>query len=100
MVLMRRHQLELRRGAASNRGYAAEFGITAARGMAHIDPLLESRQDNDGSFLHQGTTSPVSSIGDGSPLLQGKSTPARDARWLEQPLDRPIRRLVARGAKP
>jgi|GEM_PF-6314815 len=29
------------------RGYAAEFGITAARGMAHIDPLLESRQDND-----------------------------------------------------
>ena len=41
MVLMRRHQLELRRGAASNRGYAAEFGITAARGMAHIDPLLE-----------------------------------------------------------
>jgi len=29
----------------------------------------------------------------------GKSTPARDARLLEQPLDRPIRRLVARGAK-
>ena len=29
------------------RGYAAEFGFTAARGMAHIDPLLDRIQADE-----------------------------------------------------
>ena len=29
------------------RGYAAEFGLTAAKGMAHLDPLLERIQADE-----------------------------------------------------
>jgi hypothetical protein len=63
MMVGLRDRLIRNRTQLSNaiRGYAAEFGFTAARGMAHIDPLLdlEPRQDNDGSFVHQGTNERV-----------------------------------------
>jgi transposase len=29
------------------RGYAAEFGLTAAKGMAHLDPLLDRIQADE-----------------------------------------------------
>jgi transposase len=33
--------------AAAIRGYAAEFGLTAAKGKAHLEPLLEAIQADE-----------------------------------------------------
>ena len=46
MMVALRDRLIRNRTQLSNaiRGYAAEFGFTAARGMAHIDPLLDRIQ--------------------------------------------------------
>jgi transposase len=49
MMVALRDRLIRNRTQLSNaiRGYAAEFGFTAARGMAHIDPLLDRIQANE-----------------------------------------------------
>ena len=49
MMVALRDRLIRNRTQLSNaiRGYAAEFGFTAARGMAHIDPLLDRIQADE-----------------------------------------------------
>jgi transposase len=49
MLMGVRDQLTRRRTQLSNaiRGYAAEFGLTAAKGKAHLHPLLERIQDDE-----------------------------------------------------
>ena len=40
------------------RGYAAEFGLTAAKGIAHLGPLLERIQADESLPLWLGSCSP------------------------------------------
>jgi transposase len=49
MLVGLRDRLISNRTQLSNaiRGYAAEFGLTAAKGMAHLDPLLERIQADE-----------------------------------------------------
>ena len=49
MLVGLRDRLVRNRTQLSNaiRGYAAEFGLTAAKGMAHLDPLLERIQADE-----------------------------------------------------
>lgn len=49
MLMGLRDRLIRNRTQLSNaiRGYAAEFGLTAAKGMAHLDPLLERIQADE-----------------------------------------------------
>ena len=50
MLIGMRDQLIRRRTQLTNaiRGYAAEFGLTAAKGLSHIEPLLLRIENNDG----------------------------------------------------
>src|SRR6266568_3085519 len=60
------------------RGYAAEFGLTAAKGMCKIEPLL----DRAGSDQGRPERSPSWRAGTG--FTRTRSTPGRSSCWTER----------------
>jgi transposase len=89
MMVALRDRLIRNRTQLSNaiRGYAAEFGFTAARGMAHIDPLLDRIQadENVPVLIAPQLVKPY--------VKRGKNDTA-DAEALCEAMSRPTMRFV------